>query len=182
VAGSPIDNSYRQQRAGVVATWAFAGYSRLSARAGVVSRSYRQLPQRDFEFGTFYAAYDWQATGKLALNATLQRDVGPLDDVYARAVLLKGIALRPVLRLTEKTSLAGEFARSDREYLGDPEVALGIAPARSDRVHRAALAVSYQPIRSVTLQAGVVRETRVSTAANADYVDNVVSLSARIGF
>ena len=182
VAGNPVDNSYRQLRAGALASWAFAGHSRLSARAGGVSRSYRELPQRDFERGTYNTTWDWQATGKLALNTILQRDVAPLDDVYARAVLLEGIAFRPVLRLTEKASLTGELARSDREYLGDPEVALGVTPSRNDRVRKAALTVSYRPLRTVTLQAAAYRETRSSSAANGDYVANVVSLGARIGF
>ncbi|MBI3043022.1 MAG: outer membrane beta-barrel protein [Betaproteobacteria bacterium] len=182
VAGNFFDNAYRQRRAVVVADWTITGASHASVRAGWVSRSHEQLAQRDFEDATVHAAYDWKPTGKLSLSAVAQRDVSPLDDLYSRSVLVTGIALHPELRLTEKTVIRGALEYSQRDYLSDPALALGAAPNRSDRVRSAAVMVFYRPVRPVTLQIALQRETRSSTVAFGDYMFNIVNVSARIGF
>ena len=182
LGGILLDNGYRQHRAAVVTEWTLTGHSRINARAGWVSRSHEQLPQRDFDGATFHAAYDWKPGGNLSFAAIAQRDISPLDDLYSRFVLLTGVALRPTLRLTEKTSLAGTLDYSEREYRSDPGVVLGIAPTRTDQVRIAAATVSYQPTRTITLQLTLQRETRASTIALADYEVNIVSATARIGF
>jgi exopolysaccharide biosynthesis operon protein EpsL len=182
VAGDLFDNSYRQQSVAAVTDWTLTGSSRVSARVGSVRRSYTQLPQRDFEGSTFRAAYDWTPTGKLTLTATAQKDISTIEQVNIGLVLVKGVALRPALRLTDKVNLAGAFEYSNREYRSDPVLVLGIVPNRTDRVRSAAVTVSYRPIRTVTLQMALLHETRSSTAAFGDYVANVVSVTARIGF
>lgn len=182
VAGSFFDNAYRQQSVAVVADWTITGRSHLRARAGRLSRSYEQLPQRDFEGSTFHAAYDWKATGKLTLTAIARREISATEEVNVSFVLVEGIGLYPTLRLTEKITLSGALDYSDREYLGDPGLVLGTVPSRTDRVRSAAVTVSYRPVRTVTLQMALLHETRSSTVAFGDYAANVVSVSARIGF
>lgn len=182
VQGVPVDNAYREQSATVVANWAVTGRSRLSARAGRVSRSYEQVPQRDFEGGTLHAAYDWLATGKLTLNAVARREISASEEVTTSFVLLEGAGLYPTLKLTEKVALTGALDSSTREYLGDPGLLVGTVPSRTDRVRFAGLTVSYRPTRLITLQAAFQRETRSSTVAFGDYAANVASVTARIGF
>jgi exopolysaccharide biosynthesis operon protein EpsL len=182
VAGDLFDNSYRQQSVAAVTDWILTGSSRVSARVGSVRRSYTQLPQRDFEGSTFRAAYDWTPTGKLMLTATAQKDISTIEQVNIGLVLVKGVALRPALRLTDKVNLAGAFEYSNREYRSDPVLVLGIVPIRTDRVRSAAVTVSYRPIRTVTLQMALLHETRSSTVAFGDYAANVVSVTARLGF
>jgi exopolysaccharide biosynthesis operon protein EpsL len=182
VAGNLFDNSYRQQNVAAVADWTLTGSSHLSARVGSSRRSYAQLPQRDFEGATFHAAYDWRPTGKLTLTATAQRDISATEEIFVGFVLIKGVALRPTLRLSDKVNLAGVVEYSNREYRSDPALVLGDVPTRTDRVRSAAVTVSYRPIRTVTLQMAVLHETRSSTVAFGDYAANVVSVSARLGF
>ncbi len=182
VAGDLFDNSYRQRNATAVTDWTLTGSSHLSARVGSVRRSYTQLPQRDFEGSTFRAAYDWKSTGKLTLTAAAQKDISTIEQVNIGFVLVKGVALRPTLRLTDKVNIAGAFEYSNREYRSDPALVLGAVPGRTDRVRSAAVTASYRPIRTVTLQIALLHETRSSTAAFGDYAANVVSVSARLGF
>ena len=182
VAGDLFDNSYRQQNVAAVTDWTLTGSSHLSARVGSVRRTYTQLPQRDFEGGTFNAAYDWRPTGKLTLIAAAQKGISTTEQVNIGFVLVKGVALRPALRLTDKVNIAGAFEYSNREYRSDPALALGVVPNRTDRVRSAAVTASYRPIRTVTLQMALLHETRSSTAAFGDYAANVVSATARIGF
>lgn len=180
VAGSPFDNAYQQLNVDAVTDWTLTGRSRLSARAGRVSRRHEQVPQGDFEDWTFNAAYDWQPTGKLWLNALARREISPLDDAYSSFVLLTGIALNPTLRLTDKTNLTATLEYNEREYLSDPGLLL--AQPRTDQVRTAALKASYRPLRSVTLEMNWRRESRSSTIAFGDYKYEIVSVSARLGF
>jgi exopolysaccharide biosynthesis operon protein EpsL len=181
-----VDNSYRQDRVAVAFDWTVSGLSRLRASAGRVERSFVQLPLRDHSTGIFHADYEWRPTDKLTLVAAAQKDIAAPDEINAGVnigfVLVKGIALRPVYRMTEEVSVSGLLDYSDLEYLGDPGLALGTVAPRSDRVRTVALAVSYQPIRAVRLHLGLRRETRTSTAAFGDYEADIVSLGARLAF
>lgn len=186
VAGSLVDNSYRQDRVSVVVDWTISGHSRLLASAGRVERSFAQLPARNFSTGILHADYEWKPTGKFTFVAAAQKDIGAPDEINAGInigfVLVKGIALRPAYRITDKVSMSGLLAYGDWEYLGDPGLALGTVSPRSDRVRTAGVAFAYQPIRAVQLGLGVRRETRTSTAAFGDYEADIVSLSARLAF
>ena len=182
VAGGLVDNAYRQRRAAALADLTITGRSHVNARAGWVGRSYEQLPQRDFKGAIFQAVYDWKATGKLTLTAVAQRDISTVEQIQTSFVIVEGVALRPTLRLTEKANLSGALEYGDRKYLGDPGLVLGIVPPRTDRVRSVAVTASYRPMRSVTLELAVRRETRSSTAAFGDYVTNGVSASVRLAF
>jgi len=182
VAGSLVDNAYRQYRVAAVTDWTITGHSHVKARAGWVNRNYDQLLQRDFRGETFLVEHDWKPTGKLSLNTIAQRDISPLDGLYSLFVLYKGIALRPTLALSEKTKLSGALDYSIRDYFGDPGLALGTVPPRTDRVRAASLTVSYRPLLRVTLEANLRRESRSSTAAFGDYVADIVGVGARLAF
>lgn len=186
VNGSPIDNSYRQYRVILVTDWTISGRSHLSASAGQVDRSFTQLPERDFSTGIFHVAYQWKPTGKFTLVALAKRDISAPDEINAGVnigfVLAKGFALRPAFQLTEKINVSGVLDHSDWRYLGDPGMALGTVPPRSDRVRTAALEIAYEPIRALRLEMGLRRETRSSTAAFGDYKAEAVSIRARLAF
>ncbi len=180
--GIVIDNAYRQQIIDVVTDWTPTGHSHVSARAGRVSRSYEQLPQRDFEGPTFNVTYDWNPTGNFMLTALAVREISTTEEVTVGFVVVKGAALRPTLRLTEKIRMSGTFEYSEREYRGDPGLALGNVTTRTDQVRTAGVTAYYRPLRSITLEMAVRRETRSSTVAFGDYEANVVRAGARIGF
>jgi len=181
-AGGPFDNAYRQQNLGIVADWTLTGHSHLNAQAGFVRRSYEQLPQRDFELPTFRVTYDWTPTGKLTLSAVAQRDISATEEVTTGHVVIKGLALRPALRLTEKIGIGGALEYSERQYRGDPAVVLGIVPERTDRIRAAEVTAAYRPTRTIRLEMSWRRETRASTVAFGDYEVNIVNVSARLGF
>jgi exopolysaccharide biosynthesis operon protein EpsL len=194
---SPSDNAYHQYRAGIVADWTPSGASHVSARADRVSRRYAQVPQQDFDGNTARGEYDWKLTGKFSLAGVVQRDIFPYQDIGSSFVLVKGVLLRPTLGLTEKIDVSGTFDYSIREFLGNPGLASGVSPNRTDRVRSATATVSYRPARTFTLQMSAQREARSSNVVPAaagpppantpavlpvDYVVNVFSISARITF
>jgi exopolysaccharide biosynthesis operon protein EpsL len=181
VGTNVIDNAYRQYRVAAVTDLTLTGRSHVGARAGWISRHHDQLPERDFTGTIFHAAYDWMASGKLTLSAIAQRDVSATEQVNTSFVLIKSVALRPTLKLTEKIGISGNLEYSDREYLGDPSLVSG-AVAPTERVRVAAVTASYRPLRTVTLDVNWRRESRSSTIAFGDYMAEIISVSARLGF
>ena len=190
--GSSADNAYHQDSVGVVADWTITGASHVSARADRVSRRYAHVPQQNFDGETARAEYDWKPTGKLSLAAIAQRDIYPYLDIGSSFVLVKGVTLRPTLSLTEKIDVSGIFDYSIRDFLGNPGLASGVSPSRTDRVRSATATVSYRPARTLTLLMSAQREARSSNVVPdpaatpavlpVDYVVNVISITARIAF
>lgn len=182
VATVLVDNSYRQRNFAAVLDWTMTAHSRVTARAGRTTRSYTQLPQRDFEGWTYQASYEWKPRAKFVLTASAQRDISTTEEVNVGFVLAKGVALYPALRLTEKIDLTAALEQFDRDYLGDPGLVLGTVSPRSERIRAAGLAVSYRPARPVTLNLTWRRETRSSAVDFGDYAANIASLGVRISF
>ncbi len=185
--GTGFDNAYSQYGANLVAEWTPTGASRVNARAGRVSRRYGELSQRDFDGNTARIDYEWKTTGKFSLTAVAQRDISVYEDIRTTFVLVKGVTLRPTLRVTEKLDMSGTVEYSIRDYLGDVGGAGG-TPNRTDRVRSAAATLSYRPVRALALQISAQREGRSSsvvatpTVFPVDYVVNAISIAARITF
>jgi len=180
--GSSVDNAYRQDSGGIVFDWTLSGASHVSARADRVRRRYTQVPQQDFDGNTARAEFDWKPTGKLSLAAVAQRDIYPYLDIGSSFVLVKGLTLSPTFSVTEKISVSGTFDYSIRDFLGNPGLASGVSPGRTDRVRSATATISYRPARDVTLQMSAQRESRSSNTVFADYLANIVFASLRIAF
>ena len=182
VGGTLVDNAYRQTGADLVVDWTLTGASHVTGRIGRVSRRYGQLPQRDFSGDTARAEYQWKPTGKLSLSAIFERDLSAYADIRSNFVLVKGITLRPSLRLSDKTVLSASLESSALDYLGDPGLAAAAASGRVDRVRAAGVSLSYRPTRAATLQLSARRERRTSNTPLADYLANGVFGSLRLAF
>lgn len=177
-----VDNSYRQRALAAVLEWTMTAHSRVSARAGRTTRSYSQLPQRDYEGWMYLASYEWRPTGKFTLTASAQRDISTTEEVNVGFVLSKGVALYPTLMLTEKLNLSAGLEQNHREYLGDAGLALGTVSPRSERVRVATLNLSYRVARPVTLLLAWRREARSAAVEFGDYDANIASLGVRVAF
>jgi len=181
VGGLTFNNAYTQQTTTVVLDWTITPKSHLNMRAGTVSREYdSQVPgfaDRDFDSSTARVVYDWSPTERFTLSAVALKEISALEDIETSFVLIKGFALRPSWRITEKTTLAGSLDTSRREYHGDPTVA-----QRNDRVNSAALALTWQALRNVQFVASLQHEKRSSNLADIDYKFTLISARARIGF
>jgi exopolysaccharide biosynthesis operon protein EpsL len=177
-----IDNAYRQYAAGLALDWTISGVSHLVARADQVSRRYDQLPQRNFSGQAGHAELTWTPTGKFSLTAIAQHDISPYEYIRSSLVLLKGFGLRTLWRVTPKIELSADLEAVTRSYVADAAQALGFTGQRDDRVRSMSALFSYHPLKSLTVQASLLHETRSSNAAFGDYAVNVAGISARIAF
>ena len=176
--GTPLDLAYHQDSAGVVGHWVATGHSTLDGRIDWVRRDYDQRSSRDWSGPTFRVAHTWTPTGKITVASSIYRDIGPVADVQSGSfVLVKGAAVKPSWALSDKVTIAGDAEYNIWEYRGD--VLLG---DYTHRVRTFGVNAAYRATRKILLTAGYVYEYRTSTAALADYKDNVVTVSARVGF
>jgi len=182
LGGLLYDNRYTQRGLGVFTDWAVSAKSHLNARVDRVRRSYDQLSQRDYSGTTYNATYDWAATERLALAVMAQRDISSAEDIQTSFVLVNGVSLRPSYELSSKIKLSAVADYSTREYLGDPGLPSGITAGRVDHVRTAKGMISYQALRSLTLQLSAQHESRTSNVPLSDYKANVLSINARLGF
>ncbi len=182
VAGLFVDNRYVQRSVGVVTDWTITGKSHLAARIDRVNRDYDEFSQRNFEGTTYRALYDWKATGKFTLSALAHREISTNEASQTSFVLVRGVALRPSLEVTDKIKVAAIADYSVREYLGDAGFVLGTLRGETDRVHTYGATVSYQVLRTLSLLFSGQHQTRSSNVPLGDYKDNVYSITARLAF
>lgn len=179
IPGTALFETYKQVNVDGIVDYNITGRSRLNLRAGVVDRQHDQVPQLDFTEGTYRFTWDWQAPGNFSMNTILRREVSPLDDTYSTFVLLTGILVNPLWRVTEKVSLGATLEYSSRDYLTEGQL---LVVDREDRVRTVALRLAYRPLRAVTFDLSAMHQTRSAQIAFDDYEANVISGAVRIGF
>jgi exopolysaccharide biosynthesis operon protein EpsL len=180
----PFNNKYRQDSVGVVGRWVLTGHSTVDGRADYVKRDYEQFSERDYKGPSFRGTWTWTPTGKTSIVTTAYREIAPLDDIQTAFVLTRGITFRPRWDVSAKVAVLGTFDFSKWDYRNGLGVLTPSAPS-GDYTHHmrtGGVSVVWRPYRRVMFQAGILREVRTSTLANADYQVNVFSLEGRIGF
>lgn len=177
-----IDNAYHQYGIGPTIDWALSSATHFVAHGEQIRRRYDELPQHNFEGQVGSAELSWTPGTHFALAVTAQRDISPYELLRSSLVLVKGVALRPLIHLTPTVDLAAIYESDTRRYLADPTQPLCVADCRIDQVHSASALVTYRPHPKVTLQASAMHETRSSSAPFGDYVANVIWVSARLQF
>ncbi len=185
VAGSLFDNTYRQRHPYLSGERDLFGHSRVSLRAGPIEREYENRPERDVKDTAFRFVYDWKPTVKTGIQFIALREISVVEEVATNFVRVRGFAVRPEWRITEKTTLVGLYDHSLRDYLGDPGFVLETPlPDRSRRDRLRILSISLQwiPVKNLSLSATASHEKRASTFELGDYTATVFSVQGRLSF
>jgi len=175
-------NSNRQRDLALNVMWQPAGKTRIDGRLALVERKYDELKQRDVTDWAGRVSLDWQATGKTALQATVEHTISPIEDKAATYVQTDRVTLSPAWTATEKISVQGSLAYESSSYLGDPGFVLGGAPLREDKVKTVGLVVSYKPYDKVQTQLSVQKSKRDSSVAANSYETNSINVNVRFDF
>jgi len=182
VAGSTVDNNFKEYESSAVAHWIVTGKSVLDARLGYSMRRHDQLPQRDFDGMTGKLSYDWFVAPKTVLNFAAWREIRSIEDVSASYVLSHGWGFGPAWAPTSKLVFQAKYVRDYRDYQGDPGFVLTGAPQREDRFRGIYLAAGYAPLRNVQLSLGVERGVRDSNIFGKNYDYEAVMANVRAQF
>lgn len=170
VAGTLIDNDFKERELSLVAGYSPSAVFRLGGRIGRTQREYTQLPGRDFSGNTWRATADWLPGGKTRLGFAVWREPRSIIDVAASHVLTQGVSFGPSWAPTIKLVFSGRVFREKREYEGDPALQLVPGTAlRNETLRGVRLAVGWEIQRGIEISGALDRGERESNIAGRSY-------------
>ena len=182
VAGSTVDNRYRELEASAVVNWQAGGKTRTRARIGYTARRHDQIGERDFHGATGRLDFSWTPGAKTVLDLAAWRELRSIEDTLASYVLSEGVSFGPHWAPRAGFVVQAKLFRERRDYRGDPGFVLASAPRRVDTLHGGRLALGYSPRGFLRVSLVLEHGTRDSNVAGGDYAYNLVSANARFSF
>jgi exopolysaccharide biosynthesis operon protein EpsL len=181
VGAALILNDFEETETSVVVRWMATGKSTLTARAGYTQREHSQVPQRDFDGFTGRLNYDWFVAPKTLLNFAIWREIRSIESADASYALTTGWGIGPTWAPTEKIVLQARYYDEDRDYEGNPGLAVAGTPQRDDNIKGVSLTAGWTPRRNLQFSIGVERGDRSSNLFGG-YDYTLYSANARLRF
>ncbi|MCC6534658.1 MAG: outer membrane beta-barrel protein [Burkholderiales bacterium] len=146
------DNGHVETRLNVITGWRLSGAVRIDGHVGHVDVEHDSISQRDFSGLVWRAAAAWDPTAKLRLNFLTYRDLRLYEDLVSSYVVATVVGFSPVYAVTEKILLQADLNVENREYRGDPGLAVfAPPPTGEEKLRLARLTASYSPLRNLGL-------------------------------
>ncbi|MBX9965674.1 MAG: outer membrane beta-barrel protein [Burkholderiales bacterium] len=182
VAGSTVDNSYRQYTLEGTVDWRYSGQSKLSGALGWTNRLHDQISQRNFSGITGRLTAVYSPSGIVGLNAAVFREIGDYQDITASYILTQGVRIGPSYAVSEKLALQANYQYSVREFLGDPNFLVNPQPTRKDDINSLSGTVIWSPLRNAQISATLSYDMRTSNRVNLDYDVTTFFVGGQITF
>lgn len=174
-----LDTGFGESETDVALNWKLTGKSTIDAKLGYVDRSHDHFSQRDYNGMIGKLGYQWAATGKIQLNASLARNLYSFQEATNSYYVADTLSIGPVWKITAKTTLRARYDYSDRDYHG---ALVPVASLRQDTVQSFLLGADWQATRNILVSGTVQRDVRSSNFNNLDYSDDAVGISAQLLF
>ena len=180
-----IDTQYTDRESDLGVTWRPTGKSNFDAGVTYKTRDNLHFSQRNFSGTAARLIYGWTPTGKLSINVSAIRTLGPYaafgntleNSTY---VVNETMSLRAGWAISGKTSASLNFSRTHSDFRG-PVFAV-TSPARVDDLNVAQASLSWSPDRWIAVNASVVRTDRSSNIAGFQFTGTSASISASLNF
>ncbi len=168
------------------AAWLPSAKTRISTRLSHIKIDYEDSPQREFSGFNQRLDIGHALTSKVTLNASVYKEVSPIDDILSTYVESTGVSFSPSWAISSKVVLRGGMAYEERDYLGSSGIVnsgfLTASDEHSDSSKTANLALAYVPSLKSLLQMQYQTEKRKSSLNNQAYDFNSISFIARYDF
>jgi exopolysaccharide biosynthesis operon protein EpsL len=176
LSSSPIRDREHEFRADFLPT----ATTNVQARMSHFNREHTNVPSRDFSGWQGEVNAGWAVTGKTTLAGGFVKELNSYQTNVDNYYDGYRVFVAPVYKPSIKTAVKLRYDYGVRNFKGAPT---GFVPSgRSDRIQLASLAFEYEPIRALSLAAGVQRDKRTSNVQFADYKSNSVFASALFRF
>ncbi|MFD0930256.1 XrtB/PEP-CTERM-associated polysaccharide biosynthesis outer membrane protein EpsL [Methylophilus glucosoxydans] len=176
---SPIllfDNGYSEDEFEFDIVFKATGKSNLSSKLAHLSREYDNYSVRDY--GVWYGniKYDLFLTGKLKTSFDFSRVVGAFESSYSTYTVTDAVSVNTSYFVSEKLILSvnGRYAKRDFKQAVVPD-----RPSRNDDERSIGAAVTWQPVKSVSVIVNTTKSSRDASSAynQFDYNDVTSSLT-----
>jgi hypothetical protein len=164
-----VNNDFEERELALVAAYSIGPRLRADGRVGRTTRKYSELPSRDFEGTTWRVGAEWLPANKTILALAFFREPRSIIDVSASHVLVTGVTFGPSWAPTAKTVLSLRLVREEREFQGDPRIALGLEPLRDETIDAIRFGVGWEPQRHWQVGLALDAGKRRSNFAGRDY-------------
>ena len=177
------DTGFTQYDAGVDFSWGFlGGKSEILGRLAYTERDFTNLSQRDFSGPTGNIRFNWRPTGATGVVAIVRRQIGGVEDVTANYILTTAARIAPYWLVTPRIRLEAWYEYLNRDYEGQPGVAIDLIEQREDRYNYAGLSATWTPTRNWRVGLAVQYSNRSSNRPNADFDDITTTATLQFGF
>lgn len=161
--------------------WPVTGKTSLNGRLAYVRRNHVGSSIRDYSGSAGRLDLQWKVTAKSSVALSIDRNINGFQAVDSSYTITDRLALSPVWRITEKTTLRLQFDIAKRRYEG-ALVSSPLIPMREDTFRNMLVAMDWQPMRRVQLGIQFKTEERKSNRTGQDFDSNMTSVSAQWAF
>jgi hypothetical protein len=180
--GVAVSNDYEEREIAAVLTYLPSAQLRVAGRLGHTERTYSVLSNRNFDGGTGRLDLEWRPGTKTTLAFSAYRVPRSIIDVGASHVVINGVSFGPSWAPTVKLVFGARLIKEDREYAGDPGVALGVDTLREETVRAWRFTAGWEITRHYQLAAAFETGERSSNILGLDYDYRTVMANLRYNF
>jgi len=155
-------NQFTQRDLMATTGWIFSPQWRLTGRVGRTTRTYDQLPDRNFSGPTWRAAVDWLPGYKTTMTFETYKEISSIIDIIASHVVIRGVAFGPGWAPTAKLAFSLRAFRNHQTFVDTPGAALGTAPAHEEIVRGIRLGAFWEVQRHVDVTLAIDHGERES--------------------
>jgi exopolysaccharide biosynthesis operon protein EpsL len=174
----PGSEDYVQDDIEARGTWLVSAKSTLAGRVTYLDRRYEQVPLRDFSGTAGAVSFRWRPTTTVDVRLSGARVIAPWQSLFSSYRTRNAFSLVPTWQATAKTTVSIGLRRTYDDY---PTVVAGL-PDRKDTTDHAILSAEWNPVRSLSIYASVLREVRSSNIALEEYNTTVSQIGATFTF
>jgi exopolysaccharide biosynthesis operon protein EpsL len=162
-----LDDGFHRREAEGLVSWRMTSKSSLEGRLAHVDYRSNHFAERDFSGIAGRLSYLWQASAKLALNASFAREIEPYADVSASYRVERRVTLGPSWQAAPRVTLRLDASRGESDFRGPLP---GFAGAeRRDVLRSAQLEADWRALRNLTLKAAAQHYRQSSTDPAASF-------------
>jgi exopolysaccharide biosynthesis operon protein EpsL len=170
--------------------WPVTTKTSINARVGHFARKHAHFAQRDFSGFVGNFDFNWAITAKTRITAAWARDLANFQTASnflfqdfaqfsSSYATTNRFSLTPVWQISPKTSVRLRYEYTARDFHGP---VLPVVANRSDTTHSGQIALDWQPLNMLAVNATLQREHRSSNLFGFDYNVSSGSISAKLNF
>lgn len=176
------NNHFNQRDVMLTTGWIFSPQWRLTGRVGRTTRTYDQLPARNFSGPTWRAAVDWLPGYKTTMTFETYKEISSIIDLLTSHVIIRGVAFGPGWAPTAKLAFSARVFRNHQTFSEFEGAPVGTAPLHEEIVRGIRLGAFWEVQRRVDVTLAIDHGERESNFIGRNFRYNAFVGNIRYTF